>query len=275
MDLSAYFERIGFVGPAHADLATLRAVHRAHALAVPFENFDVQFGRPPSRSIGAIVEKLVTRRRGGWCYENNGLLASALDAIGFRVRRLAAGVARASMGDGAVGNHLTLLVDLGGEVFLCDAGFGNGLIEPVPLQDGRFKVGPFDCRIDSLGGGWRRFTNGDGPSESFDFSPYVSDDALLEERCAFLARDPSSPFVQNAVVQRWREDAHLSLRGRRFVRHAADGVSSRLIDDAADYVETLRREFDLDLPEAGGLWDRIVTRDVQRFGVSAADSERG
>lgn len=269
MDLSAYFDRIGYRGAARADLETLAGVHRAHTYSIPFENLDVQLGRPPSRAPEAVFEKIVRRRRGGWCYENNGLLAGALEAIGFRVRRLAAGVGRAQMGAAAVGNHLTLLVDFEGATYLCDAGFGNALIEPVLLADGSFSVGPFASRIESVGEGWRRFSNGADIFDSFDFHSDVDDDALLGAQCAYLGRDPRSPFVLNAVVQMWRDGGHHTLRGRRFLRRDKDGERRRVIEDAADFVETLRRDFDLDLPEAGALWDRIVARDHALFGDGA------
>jgi N-hydroxyarylamine O-acetyltransferase len=72
MDLQAYFDRIGFAGPARPDLATLRAIHRAHLLAVPYENLDVQLGRPVTLDPAHAFDKIVRRRRGGWCYEMKG-----------------------------------------------------------------------------------------------------------------------------------------------------------------------------------------------------------
>jgi N-hydroxyarylamine O-acetyltransferase len=80
----------------------------------------------------------VTRRRGGWCYEMNGLMDWALREIGFKVTRMAGGVMRASVGDGVVGNHLVLKVDLD-RPYLADVGFGDGLVEPIPIEPGRTK----------------------------------------------------------------------------------------------------------------------------------------
>jgi len=68
VELAAYLERIGYAGPARPDLATLRAVHRAHLQAIPYENLDVQLGRPVSIDPAAAYDKIVRRRRGGWCY---------------------------------------------------------------------------------------------------------------------------------------------------------------------------------------------------------------
>ncbi|MEX0644169.1 MAG: arylamine N-acetyltransferase [Parvularculaceae bacterium] len=262
----AYLDRIGFSGAPRADLATLRALHRAHVEAIPYENLDVQLGRPVTRAIGPTYEKIVTRRRGGWCYEMNGLLSWALEEIGFKVTRLAGGVARAIAGDAVVGNHLVLLVDLG-ETWLADAGFGDGLIEPTPLREGAFRVGPLDCRLDRVEAGWWRYSNDPtAVAPSFDFHEDVFEETLLEDRCRFLQTNPASPFVQNAVVQRWLNDAHYSMRGRVLQTNDGKGKRTAIIKDAKHYVATLREVFALDLPEAASLWPKICARHETVFG---------
>ena len=112
MELSAYLHRIHFDGSVRPDLATLRAIHRAHQYAVPFENLDVQLHRPLVLDPEASYEKIVCRRRGGWCYEMNGVMEWALKEIGFEVMRVSAGVMRIQAGDAQLGNHLCLLVRL-------------------------------------------------------------------------------------------------------------------------------------------------------------------
>lgn len=267
MKLEKYLERIGFAGEPHANLETLRSVHRGHIENIPYENLDVQFGAPVSRDPQAAFDKIVNRRRGGWCFEMNGLLSWALEEIGFKVRRLAGAVDRANRGDAVIGNHLVLLVDLD-ETWIADAGFGDGLIEPARLADGPFSNGPYQCGIENLGDGWRRYLNDErGGAPSFDFNESVSDEALLERMCRLLQTDAESPFVQNAVVQRWINDEHLSLRGRVFVRTTKTDRETRLISDAEEYVKLLRDEFALDLPEAAGLWPKIVARHIEVFGA--------
>lgn len=261
MNLKAYLERIGLHGPVKPDLATFRAVHRAHALALTYENLDVQFGVPVTRAAAAIFDKIVTRRRGGWCYEMNGLLAAALEEIGFEVTRLAGSVMRAELGEAMDGNHLVLLVKIAGDDFIGDVGFGDGLINPVPLKEGPLDGNPFECRLENVGGGWWRYRNDPrtgGPS--FDFNPGVSDESLLERMCQFLQRDPASPFVQNAVVQRWRGEEHWSLRGRVLRVLSARDERKSLVGSPDDYVRTLKRDFGIDLPEAARLWPAICER---------------
>ncbi len=266
MNLADYLRRIGYSGNPRPDLATLRGIHRAHVEAIPYEDLDVQFGVAVTRLGPAIYDKIVRRRRGGWCYEMNGLLSWALEAIGFKVKRLAGAVMRESLGDQVIGNHLVMLVDLG-ETWFADAGFGDGLIEPIPLREGPFSIGPLSCRIEEIGGGWLRYHNDPkGSAPSFDFHPEIGDERLLERQCRFLQSDAGSPFVQNAVVQRWRDEVHYSLRGRMLQTLSADGKATQRIESADDYVLTLKETFALDLPEAASLWPKICARHEALFG---------
>lgn len=260
MQLPAYLDRIGYKGPIRPDAGVLKAVHRAHAESIPYENLDVQLGTPVTRAREAAFEKIVTHRRGGWCYEMNGLLGWALEEIGFKVERLAGGVGRDERGEGAVGNHLVLIVQLD-EPWLADAGFGDGLIEAVPLRMGEFTNGPFQCRLEDIGGGWLRYHNdprGGGPT--FDFNRDVTDDALLEKLCSYLQTGEDSPFVMNAVVQRWLTGQHISIRGRVFASLSSDNKIVDVIDSADTYRQMLEERFALALPEAASLWPKICAR---------------
>ena len=132
MDLSAYLQRIRFDGSVRPDLATLKAIHRAHQYAIPFENLDVLLRRPVVLDPEASYDKIVRRRHGGWCYELTGLIGWALKEIGFELMRVSAGVMRVQAGDAQLGNHLCLLVRLD-QPYLVDVGFGGSLAEPLAL----------------------------------------------------------------------------------------------------------------------------------------------
>src|SRR5438105_3043842 len=106
--LEQYLERIGYHGTVRADLETLRGLQEAHVRTVPFENLDVQLRRPVGLDIDACFDKIVRQRRGGWCFELNGLLGWALREIGFDVVRTSGGVMRERIGDAQLGNHLCL-----------------------------------------------------------------------------------------------------------------------------------------------------------------------
>lgn len=268
MRLDAYLDRIGFIGDARPDAVTLRRVHRAHVEAIPYENLDVQFKHPLTLSIAGAYDKIVGRRRGGWCYEMNGLLGWALEEIGFDVTRLAGAVHRETLGDAVIGNHLVLLVRIDGAPWLADAGYGDGLIEPTPLREGPFCVGPFACALERAADGWWRYRNDPrGGAPSFDFHEDMRDENLLEERCRFLQSDPNSVFVQSAVLQRWRNDRHYCLRGRVIAVIDDAEKQARLLADADEYVVLLKEFFGLDLPEAKSLWPAILARHDALFGA--------
>jgi len=271
VELSAYLERVGFTGEARPDAATLTALHRAHLLAISYENFDVQFGRPLTIDPEAAFEKIVRRRRGGWCYEMNGLLAAALEAVGFKVTRLAGAVRRDLMGDVMVGNHLVLKVDLD-EPWIADVGFGDGTLDPFPLREAPIRAGGFEYRLERLPDGWWRFHNQHaiGGAPSFDFTEQPADPAQLAERCQWLQTAPESPFVLNATAQRHRPGEILVLRGRVLRHVRPDGFTERLIGSADEFAQLLADDFALDVPEAANLWPRIVERHEALFAAPAA-----
>ena len=133
LDVRAYLDRIGYLGPIEATAENLRALHRAHLLTVPFENLDISLGRKIVLEEEAILRKILELRRGGFCYELNSAFAALLRALGFSVTLLSARVARSDGGEGPEFDHLTLRIDLE-EPWLADVGFGNSFLEPLRLE---------------------------------------------------------------------------------------------------------------------------------------------
>lgn len=256
----AYLNRIGFAGRPAVDRATLAALHRCHVEAIAWECLDVFCGRPVTRDPQAAFDKIVRGGRGGWCYEMNGLFAWMLESIGFRVTRLAGAVMREEMGDAVIGNHLLLLVDLDCP-YVADVGLGSGLIEPLPLAEGEIRQRFRRFALERLEGGWWRFRNHPGSlPTSYDFSPAVRDEALLEDRCHWLQTDPASPFLRNAVVQRYFPDRLETLVGASAYRVDGDGLAVRELDDGRAYAGHLEQVFGLRVPEPDVLWARIDAR---------------
>lgn len=264
MELAAYLERVRFEGTPRVDLDTLRRLHVGHLRSIPYENVDVALGRGASRDLGVIFDKLVTRRRGGWCYEMCGLLAWALGEIGFAVTPLAGGVERAVRGDSAIGNHLVLLVDLDRR-YLCDVGFGDGLLEPIAIERSVVRQNFLEFGLEPMDEGWWRLDNhAEGSASSFDFQLERANEALLSERCQWLQTSPESMFVQNVVCMRHVPNGLVLLRGKVLKRVTAEGVARHELGSPGELVETLGEVFDLDLPEATTLWPAIEARHEER-----------
>jgi N-hydroxyarylamine O-acetyltransferase len=259
MDLGAYFTRIGFTSAFGPDLATLTALHHLHARAIPFENLDVQFGRRLTTEVAPAFEKLVTRRRGGWCYEQNGVFGWALAQIGFELFRVSAGVNRVTGGDAQMGNHLCLLVILEGRTWLADVGFGGSLESPLRLEAAERRDAPYNIGLERAPNDYWRFWDSDGGEPfSFDFRASPADEEQLSAKCAQLQQSPTSPFVQNLVVQQRQGAKHFCLRGRVLSETGAN--VRRVLRSSRELVEVLQTRFQLDAPGAADLWPAICAR---------------
>jgi N-hydroxyarylamine O-acetyltransferase len=249
MDLQGYLDRVGFTGEPGRDPETLRAIHRGHVSNIPFENIDVLLGRTVDFDLERIFDKIVTRHRGGWCYEMNGLLGWALESIGFDVTRLAGGVGRSARGDEAVGNHLVLLVD---GTWLADVGFGDGLWEPVRLEAGEFSQRGFRSTLGMADDGWWRYRNQSG--DEFDFRVEPADQSLLQDRCDYLRTSPESGLRRNLVAIIQTEDRGVTLRNSICTVEFPDRAEKEVLKGRDDLVSVLRDVFGIVDPELGDLW---------------------
>ena len=265
MNIDRYLDRIGLDHRPPPTLAGLTELHRAHLLAVPYENLDVQLGRPVSIERPAIFDKIVNRRRGGWCYEMNGILGWALGELGFRVTRATGAVMREAAGEAVEANHLVLRVDLDEGVFLADVGFGDGPLDPIRVAPGTFEGGGFRYELSQVDGRWWRFRNHpNGAAPSFDFDLNPADELRFAGKCQELQTAPDSHFVLNLFCfVRKPADTTLLLRGRVLRTITPAGYSDRILEGADDLVATLRDDFSLDMPEAASLWPKIVARHEQ------------
>ena len=266
--LARYLERIGHGWNVRPDLETLRSLHRAHVTAIPFENLDVQLGLVPSLEPEAIFEKLVERRRGGWCYEMNGLFGAVLRAIGFDVTRVSCGVMRQDGGDERMGTHLALLVDCGGR-WLCDVGFGGSLLEPLPLATEEREDDIYAISLAEAGDGYWRYTERAEAPFSYDFRTVAADEKLLVDKRDWQATHPASNFTLNLVAHRRLPDRHFILRGRILTERASDGPTVRTIADADEFEQTLAELIGIDEPKARDIWPRVLARHRELFNEAA------
>lgn len=249
MNVDLYLARIGYSGPREPTAETLRLLHRAHMLSVPFENLSIHAGEPIVLDDEALFEKIVTRRRGGFCYELNGLFSALLQELGFEVAKLSAGVYGTSRTFGPDFDHMTLLVTLE-QRRLADVGFGDSFLEPLELDARNEQVrGDGAYRIDR--GGDRlvlRRRLGDGawtPQYRFGLDPHEYVD--YAERCLYHQTSPLSHFTQNRVCSRATTDGRVTLTGMRLVTTKGGVRTERDLADDREYAEVLRREFGISM----------------------------
>lgn len=255
--LDAYLARIGVDQPASCDLDGLATLQRAHLLGFTWEAIDAFMGWPSSIHPSPTFAKMVEGRRGGWCFEMNGLFGAALDAIGFRVTRLCGCVDREKLGDIAVGNHLTLRVDLD-RPYLAEVGAADAMIAPVPLEPGVFSQRGFSFAIRPTDDGWLRLHNhAQGIARIIDFKPDHCDEGAMEAMQAWLMRDPASPFTNALAVFRHTADGYVGLQNDRLRRVTARGVHEQRITSASHLADVFEMVFDIDIPASDIIWERV------------------
>ena len=219
MNIESYLKRIKYNGPLDVTAETLRALHVAHLLSVPFENLSIHAGEPIVLEEDALFTKIVENKRGGFCYECNGLFAGLLRTLGFEVAMLAAGVARPGGGFGPIFDHMTLMVTLA-DRWLADVGFGDSFPEPLLLDKREDQIqGTRSFRIvedeDHLVV-MRRNDGEDWQAQyRFTLQPYGFTD--YEEMCRFHQTSPESHFTRGLLCSRATEDGRVTLTGLRLI----------------------------------------------------------
>jgi N-hydroxyarylamine O-acetyltransferase len=251
-DLDAYFARIGYDGPRDATLATLRAIHARHPLAIPFENIDVLLGRPIRLDPAALQAKLVAGGRGGYCFEHNHLLQGVLAALGFTVTGLIARVQWMAPPDLVTArSHMLLRVDLPEGPYLADVGFG-GLVATAPLrlQAGLEQPTPHETLrlLEEGDGHWRLQARlGADWAEVYRFTLQPQHRVDYEQANWWTATWPASLFVNNLVVSATRPGRRLNLLNGELALRGPGVPAERRPVARADLAGVLAEEFGIDL----------------------------
>jgi N-hydroxyarylamine O-acetyltransferase len=253
VNLKAYFERIGFAGSIAPTMATLDLLHALHPAAIPFENLDPLMGEPVRLDQPSLEKKLLTDKRGGYCFEHNLLFMRILEDLDFTIRPLLARVVWTNP-EGASGppTHLLLLVELNGQAHIADVGFGGLTLttplrlradveQPTPHESFRLTGGEPDWVLEvKIGEDWKQvyvFTL-DAVTEA-DIAP-------INHR---IATDPASPFTFELRVALAPSGKRLKLHNTSFTVQPVDGeAEKRTIASLEGLRAILTGEFGLTLP---------------------------
>lgn len=251
MDTDAYLKRIGYSGSREPGGETLRQLHRAHMLAVPFENLNIPLGRPIVLSLPLIYDKIVRRRRGGFCYELNGLFAWLLEELGFGVTLLSAGVFDGEQ-PGPEFDHLVLLIEMEERRLIADVGFGDSFLEPLRLDSAEEQV--------HQGSGYRLTESGSSivlqrrrPGSDWELQYIFSlTPRRLEEfrnMCHRQQTSPDSIFTRKAVCSLATPDGRITLSNGRLITRAGGRREEREVVNQEEYRALLKIRFGIDLGE--------------------------
>ncbi|MBJ20074.1 MAG: arylamine N-acetyltransferase [bacterium] len=270
MDLDAYFDRIHFDGSPRPDEETLFALHEAHLCHLPYENLDIQLGEEKVLDEARFEERLVSERRGGWCFEMNGLFSAALRQIGFRVDRVAGAVVRDLIGEDSVANHMVLLVDLDRR-FVADVGLGDGPLHPFPLERRSWSESGFEFALERAEDDWWRFQNHEhGLAPRFDFKENPCTLDAYQDQCRQLQSAEASPFIALAMTFRRDRKRIRALRELTYLEIEGSRKTERKIQDLDEYSRTLGALIDFDLgADLERLWARVSARVAERASQAA------
>lgn len=242
-ETTAYLQRINYHGPLEPTLPTLQALHLAHLLAVPFENLDIHRGRYIRLDEATLFDKIVRSRRGGFCYELNGLFTELLRTLGFQVTLLSAGVAHDAGGFGPEFDHLALLVHLE-EDWLADVGFGESFRRPLRMQPALEQVQPERAyRIERDGDYWilQEYHEQWKPSYRFTLQPHTLTD--FTEMCHYQQTSPESHFTQRSVCSLATPEGRITLSDMRLITTIRGERQERVLATQTEYDELLAAQF--------------------------------
>ncbi|HZX69477.1 MAG TPA: arylamine N-acetyltransferase [Rhodanobacter sp.] len=262
IDMDAYLRRIGWHGPVAVDLATLRGLAMAHVACIPFANLNPLLGLPVDLDLAALQQKLVHEGRGGYCFEQNLLFEAVLRAIGFEVSGLIARVLWGHPEDAQTPqSHMLLRVELAGEGWLVDVGFGGhvltGVLRLQPDIEQATGHEPFrllrhdaEWRMQSLAHGeWRTLYR-------FELRPTPMIDYVVANH--YVSTHPASRFVNNLMLGRTPPDRRLSLFNREFtLRRIGYEPERRILRDVAELRDVVEHEFLLHIPSGADVDRRL------------------
>lgn len=253
MVLTKYLQRIGYAGPLKPDQETLFSLHRAHVANIPYENLSIHLNESISIEPEAIFQKLVVNRRGGYCFEMNGLFYAVLQEIGFDVSLLQGRVwymQERERDNPMARSHMVLAIQLAGETWIADVGFGGaGIYEPLPfvMDNIQTQFGtPYRLLADDTFGTMMQCEHpilGWMDMYSFEQQPHFPTDYVHTNY--FLSHSPESFFVQNKVVTIAKPEGRYILHNMNF----KTPTSEKTVASEQEYQAILEQYFGVHLRE--------------------------
>ncbi len=247
MNKNKYLSRLGAEKfEISVNLETLNFLQKQHLLRIPFENLDIHWKTPIVLDTEKFYEKIIKKRRGGFCYELNGLFYQLLKEIGFKSKIISARVASGNGKFGAEYDHLAILTEIDGEEFLVDVGFGDFSAEPLKFvldaeqedENGTFLIGKFDEDYFEV---FKK--DGDEWKSEYIFKDLARDLSEFTGMCNFHQTSPESHFTRGKVCSILTNDGRKTLTGKKFIETKNGKKIETNVDSEEDFSEILEKEF--------------------------------
>lgn len=248
MNKNEYLRRIGIEeNDIEPTLENLKLLQKQHLLNAPFENLDIHWKRPILLDKDKFYEKIIRNRRGGFCYELNGLFFELLKEIGYQSKRASARVFNGK-DFGAEYDHLAILTKIDDEEYLVDAGFGDFTTEPLKFvldeeqqdENGIFKFKKHDAEYFEV-----LKKKGEEWESDYIFKDLARDLSEFTEMCSFHQTSPESHFTQNKLCSIMTADGRKTLTDKKFIQTKNGMKTETEIDSEEEFNEILKREFNL------------------------------
>lgn len=254
MNVQKYLDRIQYKGRANPEEEVLENLQMLHLLNVPFENLDIHYGNPISLDINRVFIKVVENKRGGFCYELNGLFYELLIALGFRAKRVSARVFDGNKNNyGEEFDHLAILVEIDGNEYLTDVGFGEFAFKPLILKPGivqedrrgNFVVEAFEnerFRVSKWNAGeWK---------PEYIFSTVSREPEEFCGMCTYHQTNPNSPFTQKRLISKPTKNGRITISGHVLKITEGDDVTlQKELNDEHSFADALFQYFGLNEKE--------------------------
>lgn len=243
-----YLSRINIKSQPKLDLQNLSQLQRQHLLNIPFENLDIHMDTPIRLDINRIFTKVITNKRGGFCYELNGLFHQLLVVLGFEAKLITCRVYKKEIGFGKEHAHMAILVKLDNEEYLCDVGFGAFTMEPLVVKLGRTQKdlkGDFQIDIHT-----EQYLKVSKWTEGILTPEYIFKTTAMnyldfEEMCHYTQTNPESHFTQKIIITRPTLNGRISLSGKALKITVDNKVKEQQLKNKSDFDNLLWEYFNI------------------------------
>ena len=254
MEIDRYLERIGYKGNTRPTLELLALLQKKHLLSVPFENLDIHYKVPIVLNTRDIYEKVITKGRGGFCYELNSLFGELLKSLGFDVKMISARVFNQEKKIFSPEfDHLAVIAKIDSSDYLTDVGFGEFAFSPLKIeldriQDderGAFMIGQYDDLYYKVA---KRVGKNWIPEYMFTFK--ARDLSEFEEMCHYNQTSPMSHFTQNKFCSVATENGRITVTANKIKITVGDTITELAVNSEKEFLEALDSYFRIRLSDS-------------------------
>jgi len=249
LKLNKYLSRIKYNKKLSTDLDTLIELQKCHLLNIPFENLDIHNRTPITIDVEKFYNKIVENKRGGFCYELNGLFNELLNVIGFKTFLVSARVFDIAEKYGDEFDHLAVIVSFHNEQWLTDVGFGEFAFSPLKIltgieqkdERGIFRINQFDEEYiavqKQIPGGWKN---------EYLFSLIPRNISEFSEKCYYHQTSPDSHFTQKKLCSIPTQNGRITLTDKSLKITNNESIEEKEIKNEEQFYQLLKEYFSIE-----------------------------